>query len=53
MAGAATVFVAVVTPAPQLNVAPPVVEEAVNVSLVTAQVRVTGAAMLALGAVMF
>ena len=44
---------AVVTPAPQLKVAPPVVEEAVSVSLKVAQVNVTGAAILALGTAIF
>ena len=47
------VFVVVVTPPPQLKVAPPVVDEAVKASLVVAQVRTDGAAMLALGTVMF
>ena len=42
-----------VIPPPQLNVAPPVVEEAVSVSLVVLHVKVTGAATLALGAIMF
>ena len=46
-------LVAVVIPPPQLNVAPPVVEDAVSVSLVTLQVKVTGAATLALGNVVF
>ena len=53
MAGVVTVFVAVVIPAPQLNVAPPFVDDAVNVSLVIVQVKTVGAAMLALGAVIF
>ena len=53
MPGAATVFVAVVTPAPQLNVAPVVVEDAVNAWLVVEQVKTIGAAILALGLVMF
>ena len=52
-AGDETVLVAVVTPAPQLKVAPPVVDEAVNVSLVTEQVKIEGGAILALGTVMF
>ena len=42
-----------VTPPPQLNVAPPVVEEAVNVSLVVVQVKTVGAATLAFGTVVF
>ena len=42
-----------VTPPPQLNVAPAVVDEAVMFSLSVVQVRVTGVAMLALGAVIF
>ena len=53
VAGAETVFVAVVIPPPQLKVAPPVVDEAVRVSLVVVQFKTTGAAMLALGAVIF
>ena len=44
---------AVVMPAPQLNVAPPVVDDAVNVSLVTEQVKIVGAAILAFGVVIF
>ena len=48
--GAETVFVVVVFPPPQSNVAPPVVEDAVNVTLVLVQVSTAGAAMLALGA---
>ena len=47
------VLVAVVIPPPQLNVAPPVDDEAVKVSLVVEQVRIPGEAMLALGAVIF
>ena len=43
----------VVTPPPQLNVAPPVVDEAVNTSLVATQVKTVGVAMLAFGAVKF
>jgi hypothetical protein len=46
-------LVAVVIPPPQLNVAPPVVEEAVSVSEVVVQVKGTGGAMLTLGVVMF
>ena len=46
-------LVAVVTPPPQLNVAPVVVEDAVKVSLGDVQVIGAGAAMLALGAIMF
>ena len=53
VAGVETVFVAVVIPAPQLKVAPPVVEEAVSVTLVVAQVNIAGAAILAFGAVIF
>jgi hypothetical protein len=48
-----TVLVAVVIPPPQLNVAPPVVEEAVSVSEVVVQVKGTGGAMLTLGVMMF
>ena len=44
---------AVVMPPPQLKVAPPVVEEAVNTSLVVVQVNTEGAATLALGRVVF
>ena len=46
-------FVAVVTPAPQLNVAPVVVEEAVKVMLVVEQDKVAGVAMLEFGSAMF
>ena len=46
-------FAAVVTPPPQLKVAPPVVEEAVKVSLVVLQVKTAGALTLALGTVVF
>ena len=53
MAGDDTVLVVVVTPPPQLNVAPPVLDEAVNVSLIRLQVKTVGAATPALGAVMF
>ena len=42
-----------VTPPPQLNVAPVVVDEAVNVSFSVVQFKTTGAAMLEFGAVMF
>ena len=42
-----------VTPPPQLKVAPGVVEEAVDTSEVTAQVKITGGAILILGGVMF
>ena len=52
-AGAATVFVVVVIPPPQLNVAPPVVDDAVIVSLVTEQVKNPGDAILAFGAAIF
>ena len=51
--GEETAFVAVVTPPPQLKVAPPVVDEAVKVSLVVLQVKTTGALTLALGDVVF
>ena len=40
---------AVVTPPPQLNVAPPVVEDTVSVSLMVEQVKTVGAATLAYG----
>ena len=53
MPGEDIVFVAVVIPPPQLKVAPPVVEDAVNTSLVTVQFKTTGAATLAFGAVIF
>ena len=46
-------FVAVVFPPPQLNVAPPVVDEAVNVSLVSEHVRTTGVLMLTFGMLPF
>ena len=46
-------LVAVVTPAPQLNIAPGVVDEAVNVSLVFVHVSVVGVAIPALGAAIF
>ena len=46
-------FVAVVTPPPQLKVAPPVVDDAVNVSAVVVQVSAIGAATLAFGTVIF
>ena len=51
--GEDTVFVVVVFPPPQLNVAPGVVEPAVNVSLMVEQVKTTGAAILAFGAALF
>ena len=53
VAGVETVFVVVVLPPPQLKVAPPVVEDAVKFSFNVVQVKTTGAAMLAFGAVMF
>ena len=53
MAGAETELVAVVIPPPQLNVAPPVVDEAVNVAVVVLQVKIVGAAMLMFGVVIF
>ena len=46
-------MVAVVTPPPQLKVAPLVVDAAVKVSLVVVHVKVAGAAILALGATVF
>ena len=46
-------LVEVVTPPPQLNVAPVVVDEAVNTSFMVVQVRITGGAILTLGGVMF
>ena len=46
-------MVAVVTPPPQLNVAPVVVDEAVKVSLVRTQVKTVGDAMLAFGLTIF
>ena len=49
--GATTVLVVVIIPPPQLKVALLVVDEAVSVWLVTAQVKTTGAAMLAFGGV--
>ena len=51
--GADTVFVAVVTPPPQLYVTPMVVDEAVSVVLRTVHVNDAGAAILTLGTVMF
>ena len=48
-----TLLAAVVTPPPQLNVALLVVEEAVNASLVLAQVSRVGVVILALGVVVF
>ena len=44
---------AVVVPPPQLKVAPVVVDEAVNISLMFVQVKTDGDAILMLGAVMF
>ena len=46
-------LVAVVIAPAQLKVAPPVVEDAVNVSLIFVHVRAVGAAILALGTVVF
>ena len=46
-------FAAVVIPPPQLKVAPPVVEDAVNVSEVVLQVKTTGADMPAFGTAIF
>ena len=51
--GLEIVLTAVLMPAPQLNVAPGVVEVAVKVSLVFVQVKTVGAAIPALGGVMF
>ena len=48
-----TVLVVVVFPPPQSNVAPPVVDDEVSVTLVTEQVSTAGAAILAFGAAMF
>jgi hypothetical protein len=45
--------VAVVTPPPQLYVAPAVVDDAVIVTLVVVQVSVVGGAILTLGGVIF
>ena len=45
-------FVLVIIPPPQLKVTPVVVEVAVRVTLVMAQVSVAGAAILTLGGVM-
>ena len=42
-----------VFPPPQLNVVPPVVDDAVNVTLVLVQVSIAGVAILTFGAVMF
>ena len=53
VAGIEIEFVAVVIPPPQLKVAPPVLDDAVKVSLVFVQVRIAGAAMLTFGAVIF
>ena len=47
------VLVEVVIPAPQLKVAPVVVEDAVSTWLIDEQVRTPGVAMLAFGVVMF
>ena len=51
VAGDEIVFVAVFTPPPQANVVPPVVEDAVNVSLVLVQVKATGALILTVGGI--
>ena len=48
-----TVLVLVVFPPPQSNVAPAVVDDAVSITLVTAQVRVAGVAIAAFGGVIF
>ena len=42
-----------ITPPPQLNVAPVVVDDAVNASIRLEQVSTTGVEMLALGAAIF
>lgn len=42
-----------VIPPPQLKVAPPVVDDAVSVSLIVEQVKTTGADIPALGTVVF
>ena len=44
---------ALVFPPPQLNVAPVVVDDAVNVSLVVTQVKITGVEIAALGTGVF
>ena len=44
---------AVVIPPPQLNVAPPVLDDAVSTSLIAVHVKTVGAATLALGTVIF
>jgi hypothetical protein len=46
-------LVAVVMPPPQLNVAPPVVDVALSVSLVLVQVKTVGGLMAELGVVIF
>ena len=51
--GVLTVFVAVVTPPPQSKVTPSVVEDAVKVTLGTAQVRSAGGAIVTFGSVPF
>ena len=51
--GMEIVWVAVVTPPPQLKLAPPVLDDAVKVSLVFVQVNTVGVAILAFGVVMF
>ena len=52
-AGLETVLVVVVFPPPQLNVAPAVVDDAVNWTVKAVQVKVAGGAIVALGAVIF
>ena len=47
--GTVTILVVVVFPPPQLNVAPIVVDDTVNVSLVVTHVNVTGVEIVALG----
>ena len=49
MPGNVIVFVVVVFPLPQLNVAPVVVDKAVNVSLIVVHVKTVGEAIAALG----
>lgn len=46
-------MLAVVIPPPQLNVTPPVVDDAVKVSLVFVQLKTAGAEMLTLGTAIF
>ena len=48
-----TVFVVVVTPPPQLNVAPVVVDDAVKVTFKVVQVKIAEGAIATLGGVVF